>query len=172
MIKKSWSFELEDGRHTVQLEQGYFSATRKVRLDDRLLDKEVKVKRNWLGEGEYEFNVNSHTGNVVVRNNVLTYTYDLAIDGNSVTTGKSLTALPPIPGWTWLFVIACGVIPLIALGGALPIVLGFGGAAGCIVTARDTSKTMGVRVAICVGITVLVWILFAALVIGVAILNS
>jgi hypothetical protein len=47
------------------------------------------------------------------------------------------TALPPlssagggdaIPGWAWLFVGACGVIPFVTLGGALPAAIGIGSA--------------------------------------------
>lgn len=172
MVKKSWSFELEDGKHTVQIEQGYFSVTRQIRLDGKLLDKEVKVKRTWQGDGEFEFNINSHTCMAVARNNWLTYVYDLAIDGKSLTTGKPLTTLPPMPNWAWLFVVACGIIPFIALGGALPILLGLGGATICATIARDTSKTTATRLAMCGGVTVLAWILFVALVAGIAALRS
>ena len=35
---------------------------------------------------------------------------------------------PPIPPWVWVFVVACGAIPVVALGGAVPMALGFGGA--------------------------------------------
>lgn len=68
----------------------------------------------------------------------------------------------PIPGWAWVFAVACGVIPVLTLGGAIPGAIGFGGAAGCVGVARDDSRSLGVRVGICTGITLACWILFVA----------
>jgi hypothetical protein len=45
-------------------------------------------------------------------------------------------------------------------------------AAGCVSVARDPGKSEGMRVAICVGITAICWILFLALVGGVALLSQ
>lgn len=72
-------------------------------------------------------------------------------------------AQPAIPPWAWVFVVACGAIPVVAIGGAIPMALGFGGAGGCIGLARDTKKPLGLRVGGCVAITVLCWALFGAL---------
>jgi hypothetical protein len=172
MIKKSWSFELEDGQHTVQIEQGFFSKNRKIHLDGKLLGNEVRAKAGWFGEGEYEFDIGSHPCLVVVRNSWLTHSYDLAIDGKSITTGLPLTGIQPMPGWAWAFVVGCALIPLISGGGALPLLVGLGGVTTCISIARDTTKTTAIRLALCSGVTVLAWILFVALAIGIAILQS
>jgi hypothetical protein len=172
MIKKSWSIDLEDGKHTVQLEQGALSGNRRIRLDSTLLDQEVKVTRTWEGNSEHEFNINHHICRVVVRNTWLTYVYDLTLDGISVTTGKPLTVLPPMPRWAWLFVVACGLIPVLALGGALPILIGLGAATVCASIAKDETKTTGMRLALCAGVTVLAWILFVVLVFGIAALRK
>jgi hypothetical protein len=78
----------------------------------------------------------------------------------------------PIPAWAWLFAAACGIIPVLTLGGAIPGALGFGGAGGCIAVARDLSKPIAMRVAICVGITASCWILVAVLLGGFALLQQ
>jgi hypothetical protein len=70
----------------------------------------------------------------------------------------------PIPGWAWIFAVACGLIPVITLGGAIPGAIGFGGAGGCISIARDESKAVATRVGLCLGITATCWVTFAALV--------
>ena len=77
---------------------------------------------------------------------------------------------PPIPSWAWLFAVACGIIPVLTLGGAIPGAIGFGGAAGCVGVARDPQKPIGMRVGICFGITAVCWTLVVALVGGIALL--
>lgn len=77
---------------------------------------------------------------------------------------------PPIPIWAWGFAAACGIIPFITLGGAIPGAIGFGGAGGCIAVARNPGMSLGARVAACVAITVCCWGLVIALVGGAAML--
>src|SRR6187455_417393 len=50
---------------------------------------------------------------------------------------------PPIPAWAWVFAVACGIIPVLTLGGAIPAAIGFGGAAGCVGTARNPAMSLG-----------------------------
>lgn len=66
---------------------------------------------------------------------------------------------PPIPGWAWIFAIACGIIPILTLGGAIPGAIGGGGAFGCIAIAREPSMALGIRIAVCTGISMLCWVL-------------
>lgn len=161
MVKKEWQVQLDDGSHTIQLDQGYFSARRQVRLDGRLLPKtEVKSTQSLLGNNDYEFAIGAHQGKVITRSNLLSYTYDPAIDNKSVATGLPIAPLPPIPVWAWIFVIACGLIPFVALGGAIPILLGLGGVSICLALARDTARSVVARVAMCIGVTLLAWILY------------
>lgn len=75
---------------------------------------------------------------------------------------KSKQAKGPIPGWGWVFIAACGIIPILTLGGALPAAIGIGGAAGCANIARNASISVPMRVAICTGITIGCWILLGA----------
>jgi len=66
----------------------------------------------------------------------------------------------PTPAWAWLFVVACVLIPILTLGGAIPGAIGGGGAFGCFAVAKDPSKQAGTRVLICVGITAVCWAIF------------
>ena len=70
---------------------------------------------------------------------------------------------PPIPVWAWLFAVACAAIPFLTLGGAIPAAIGFGGAAGCVGLARDSAKPLALRVAGCVGITLVCYAILGAL---------
>ncbi len=78
---------------------------------------------------------------------------------------------PRIPAWAWLFVAACVAIPVITLGGAIPGAIGGGGAFGCVAIARDTSKPVGVRLGLCIAVTVVCWTLLLGLVIVAAIMQ-
>ena len=64
----------------------------------------------------------------------------------------------PIPAWAALFAAACGVIPLLTLGGGIPTALGFGGASGCIAVARNPKIDIPSRVILCAGITIGCWV--------------
>jgi hypothetical protein len=64
---------------------------------------------------------------------------------------------PPIPSWAYLFAGACGIIPILTLGGAIPAVIGFGGASSCIAVARNRDMDPGLRVGLCAGITLGCW---------------
>jgi hypothetical protein len=69
---------------------------------------------------------------------------------------------PGMPGWGWIFVVSCGAIPLVTLGGALPIIIGLGGAAACAAVAARTSMPVVSRVVICVAIALASWAVLVA----------
>jgi hypothetical protein len=79
---------------------------------------------------------------------------------------------PPIPAWAWIFAVACGIIPVLTLGGAIPGAIGFGGAAGCVGVARGESMPLAGRIAACVAITVGCWVLVGTLLGGFALLMN
>src|SRR5258708_4252911 len=77
----------------------------------------------------------------------------------------SSAALPVsvTPQWAYLFAVFCGIIPVISLGGAIPIVLGVGGAGACLAVSRRASLPTVLRLLACLGITLGCWFLFAVL---------
>lgn len=73
-------------------------------------------------------------------------------------------AEPPIPPWAWVFAGVCIIIPLITRGGAIPGAIGACGGGACLAVSRDTSKSLAGRVAVCVLVVVLCWLLFLSVV--------
>jgi hypothetical protein len=69
-----------------------------------------------------------------------------------------------MPKWAWLFVGGCALIPIVALGGALPVIIGLGGAAACRSIARREDMSEGMRAAICLAITIGCWIGFIVMI--------
>ena len=164
MAKKSWTFELEDGEHTVTLEHGFFSGKRVIHVNGELLEESQQMLD--LGSA-HAFELSGHDCVVDIRTNLLSFGYDLVIDGRSLETGEEgFEPQPMPPGWAWIFVAACAVIPFVAVGGAVPALIGFGGAAVCIAIARDVSKVIALRVVLCMGVTALCWLLFLGPVAG------
>ncbi len=77
--------------------------------------------------------------------------------------GRSLALADNVePLWTYLFVAACGVLPILTLGGFVPILVGFSGASGCLTIGRWGAMPAPLRFVLCVGITLGCWLLVGA----------
>jgi hypothetical protein len=83
--------------------------------------------------------------------------------GCGVPLAAALQAKAPTPTWAYLFAVACGAIPVIALGGLVPIILGIGGASSCLGVARAQSVPVVLRLFACAAITAGAWFLFLLL---------
>jgi Fas apoptotic inhibitory molecule (FAIM1) len=163
MASKIWTFPLEDGMHTVQIEQDAWTGRRSVTVDGALLESRVVL----MSRADVpRFQINGHGCSLHFRGNSFSYNYELMIDGRTLGQGQDAAPqrLQPIPIWAWAFVVACAIIPVVALGGCLPILIGIGGAAGCVTLARDPKRALGMRLALCSGIVVLCWGAFIVLV--------
>jgi hypothetical protein len=159
-MKKSWTIELGGTQHTIELEHNSITGKRTIRLDGNPVEQSSKF--NDTG-GTYKIPINGSTCTVLIKTNGITYSYDCLLDGVSVETGKEVQAPPPsapIPKWAWIFVVACVLIPIIALGGAVPAAIGIGGAYGCVAISRKAEKSTETRLLLCIGVTFLCWILF------------
>lgn len=156
MTHKVWTVNFPDGQHTIELEHGYFSGKKVISVDGRVVHES---KNLFDMGGNYPILVARQPCTVVIRTNGFTYSYDLRTNDSvePVTT----------PGWAWLFVAACILIPILTLGGAIPGGLGAGGAAACYSLARNKEWGTMTRVAACLGVTVLCW----GLIIGLGLLT-
>lgn len=106
MAQKTWRVELEDGKHEVELDHGFFSGKRKLRVDgNTILDTSEIQQLLFDTGGIHEFNINSHPCAVIIRTNGITFNYDLAVDGHSITTGQPINSNKPLPSWVWLLIV-------------------------------------------------------------------
>lgn len=125
MTKKIWQVDLEDGKHEVEFDHGYFSGRRNLRVDGQTI-LDISEIRHFLFDtgGVHEFTIGSHPCAVIIRTNGITFNYDLAVDGHSITTGQPVDSIQPLPTWFWVLVIggiyfclclAVFVIPLLII---------------------------------------------------------
>src|SRR6185369_17980501 len=68
----------------------------------------------------------------------LVQSLQLFLDGKPVPGSGAV----PLPKWSYVFIGACAIIPIVAAGGAIPAGIGGGGALGCAALARDESKSV------------------------------
>jgi hypothetical protein len=164
MAKKSWSFQLDDSTHTVELDHGYYSGKRKVTLDGKVIQNTANILHVFFDIGsQFTFQINNHSGTIVIHTNGFRFTSDLVIDGKSMETGQEVKLPAPISGWIWFLIIACAMIPVISLGGIIPILIGFGGVTGCLKVVQNPRINVRQRFIFCVGITILCWLGFLIL---------
>jgi len=84
---------------------------------------------------------------------------DVVVDDVHLQSGKPYVKRPT---WAIVFAFICLAIPVVSLGGALPILLGLGGASLCIMVAKSTLP-LAVRVMLAVIITIAAWVLLFVL---------
>ena len=92
MSRHRWEFDLEDGRHIVEFQQGYFLGNRKITVDGA---KTTERGRPFMDHsGQYPIRLEGHGAAVWVTTNGFTYAFDLVVDGKSVTSGRTATRVP------------------------------------------------------------------------------
>jgi hypothetical protein len=76
-----------------------------------------------------------------------------------VGCGRAMVRQIVTPTWSYIFAVACGIIPVLTLGGIIPFTIGMTGASSCVGVSR-TTLPLPLRLLACVGITVVCWVLF------------
>jgi hypothetical protein len=89
-----------------------------------------------------------------------------ALDRRSSDDGTFMGKLasPGTPGWAYLFIGLCALIPVVALGGCIPVMLGFMGASACLGISRQGWLPVLVKVPLCLVVTAACWLAFAAMI--------
>jgi hypothetical protein len=67
------------------------------------------------------------------------------------------SAADPVPKWAWVFMIACALIPVITLGGALPALIGFGGVGTTLTISRMKNWSVPLRAGVCAAVALACW---------------
>lgn len=91
----------------------------------------------------------------LARNTEVVYGQDFDMKGKAFSVKKIV-----FPKWVYIFVVLCGIMPFLTLGGAVPALLGFGGVSLCLAISRKSNIPIFIKVVLCIGITFLCWILF------------
>ena len=156
-MKKQWIIQIDGVPHGVEFKQGTWSGKMSCTVDGVETVIPNKFTYNYAGM-DVPVQIGTKECRLVRSGKML----DIAVDGIYAESGKPYVPLGKMPGWAWIFVALCLILPIAALGGALPVILGILGAAACARTARYPRKTAS-NVLRCVGITALCWVLWYVL---------
>lgn len=159
MAKRSWTLALADGEHTVEMEHNYWSGRRTVRVDGVVAHQ---ARPRFIDFGSADpFTAAGRPALSVIATNGLSFKLDVVVDGRSLTTGLPYDPPLPFPAWGWVFAILCLLIPFVAAGGVVPMLLGFVAAGLVRNVAVDPRRAQTVRAFICLGIAVGAWLIYA-----------
>jgi hypothetical protein len=93
---------------------------------------------------------------------------DLAVDGVYLDSGEPYLPLLPMPRWNWVFIVLCFIIPVLSLGGVVPVLIAFMGAYATVKVSVKRDMGLFFQLLLSTLITAGAWILFLAFVIAIA----
>ena len=158
-MNKLWDVEVNGTMHEVFVKAGMWSSKVKLIVDS----EETIIKKSWKADFtglDIPFYIEDKECHIVISGNIP----DLAVDGIYVDSQTPYAPLKPMPKWGWIFVVLCLAIPVLASGGAIPIVIGILGASSCAKTACAVRGTTIAKVINCIFVTVFCWIIWLGLV--------
>ncbi len=77
-----------------------------------------------------------------------------------------------IPWWGWIFVVFCGAVPVVAVGGVLPVVIGMAGISACMLISRSMRSSPILGSFICFGISIACWVAFVGVLAMLIVING
>lgn len=161
--KKHWSFELNGQTHNVEISVNSFTGKAQVYVNryEVLVTSSSNNAMVHLGLPiEYQFQVGNHKCSIRTQTRFFSRNqYELIVDDYSLQTQSLVSPLTPLPIWAWLFISLSCLIPILALGGFVPILLGSSSA--YISIKISTSKLPVVlRIILCTAVTAVAWLFF------------
>jgi hypothetical protein len=152
---KRWDLNVDGCSYTVTFEFGGLKGTRLLKVNGANIPIEKQHYKALIGVERPVFLGNKECIFVLIGNKA-----DVAVDGFYVDSKKPYVPFKSIPWWNWVFAAACIAIPIVALGGLLPVVIGLLGSVYCMrVSISPYSKTP-FKLLSCFGVTAVCWGLF------------
>ena len=107
-----WTFSLEDGPHTVELDHAWILGTRTLRFDDRVVARSVTIRHALLDRGSiHPFSVGNHTCTVNICSNWAgLFRYELRVDGRVLAPSTSLPSQALMMVYTGTVAVLVGLL--------------------------------------------------------------
>ena len=153
--KKEWHINIEGNEYHVVLERNIWSGRNKLFINEVQQELTNVPFQAYKGSDQLIYIGGKESRLVVLGNKA-----DIAIDGVFVDSGKVYTPFEKIPVWSWFFVVASLVIPIVSLGGLVPIALGFLGIVYSVRIGISPYMKTGMKVLASFGVVLLAWVLW------------
>ena len=154
-----WEFHHEDNKHEdikniIKLKHNAFKGKISLYFDD----KQIYKKRAFIGdEIKHSFVLEGQECTLFIAPKGLNYEYSLEVNGEFIPMIAE-DEKEPIEWWTWIFVIACGIIPIIFIESLILMAIGIGGAIKCITIVRKKGIDRKKKLLLCIKATILAWV--------------
>lgn len=158
-MEKRWTIPVDGINHDVLFKSSAWSGKQTLTVDGNTIPLKQSFAQTFTG-AEYPVQI----GSKICQLAVVGSKADIAVDGRFVGSGKPYAPIGKVPWWGWVFVGACLLVPVVALGGALPIIIGLLGAVACARLSIAPNMATPVKVLCCLGVTVAAWAALLALI--------
>ncbi|WP_373529997.1 hypothetical protein [Nostoc sp.] len=81
MAERTWTFELDDHRHVVEIEHGGPLGTRVIQVDGQMVEDSSKF---WDTGSSYPFTIGEHECVLTIERQLINYQYRLSVDGREI----------------------------------------------------------------------------------------
>lgn len=155
MYKKIWNFKINENNHVLELKHGNVLGTKLIFLDGTKLP-ESRLLFNY--EEDTSFSIDEHKCVLRVNNTGIDNKCTLWVDNNTIEDSNKVKAKYPMPYWCWLFIIACGIIPVASVEGVVSLCTGIFGIYKCTSTCTNNPYPQKKKAIICATVTLLCWV--------------
>nr|WP_319489335.1 hypothetical protein [uncultured Caproiciproducens sp.] len=152
---QNWSYIVDNKSYQISFIPNQWSGKHKLTVNGEEIKLDRKPFQSFAGLDQ-PINFGGKEARFVLIGNKV----DIAIDGKYLSSRKAYMPLKSIPGWVWIFVVACALIPIVALGGAIPALLGVAGAIAILRVAILPKMKTGIKLFIYFFITIVDWAVF------------
>ncbi len=154
-MSKKWNVTVDGVAHELSYEKKFWSGKLFVIVDG----EKTEMKRTSFSESFTGIDKPFYIGEKECRFVAIGNKIDIAIDGMYIDSKKPYVPLEKMPSWNWVFIALLIALPIMTLGGALPIVLAFLGITLCVrISILPSMSTTG-KVFSCIGITAGAWMI-------------
>ncbi len=153
--KKEWHINIEGNEYHVVLERSIWTGRNKLFINEvpqELMNVPFQV---YKGSDQAIYIGGKECRLVVIGNRA-----DITIDGVYVDSGKGYMPFEKIPVWTWFFIVTSLAIPIVSLGGLVPIALGILGAVYSVRFGISPYMKIGMKILASIGVVLLAWVLW------------
>lgn len=155
---KTWKINVNGKENEVIFTPNQWSGKHKLTINGNEVQLKKKPFQAFVGTDQ-AINVEGKECRFVLIGNKA----DIAVDGTYVDSKKAYVPLKSMPWWAWIFIVACIAIPIVSLGGALPVVIALLCSMWCVRVSVSPSLNTAIKVFCCLGISALAWGLWGML---------
>lgn len=161
--EKRWVVEVEGKQYQITFKPNIWTGKHTLKVNGIPTDLKRTKFQSFTGLDQPIMLGNKEARLVMIGRKV-----DIAIDGVYIDSKKPYLPLKSLRWWSWVFVLACMIIPIISMGGALPAMIGVLGSMYCVKIGVSPYMRTPFKILASFAVIVISWTLFILLVLGIS----